>query len=99
MVLNVNAASVGASAATEAGIGTEMAAAVAVASAALTDVMPMGADLDSLQFAAALNAIGAVYLGTAIEHLANRGLFAEAQNLAAATYIATEAINDTALSL
>jgi hypothetical protein len=76
-----------------------MAAAVAVASAALTGVMPMGADLDSVQFAAALNAIGAVYIGTAIEHLTNRGLFAEAQSLAAATYTATEAVNDTALCL
>jgi len=99
MVLNVNAASVGASAATEAGIGTEMAAAVAVAAEALTGAMPMGADLDSVQFAAALNAVGAVYIGTAVEHLTSRGLVAEAQNLAAATYTATEAVNDTALSL
>jgi hypothetical protein len=52
-----------------------------------------------VQFAAALNAIGAVYIGTAVEHLTNRGLVAEAQNLAAATYTATEAVNDTALSL
>ena len=99
MVLNVNAATVGASAATEAGIGTEMAAAVVVAAEALTGVMPMGADLDSVQFAAALNAIGAAYIGTAIEHLTKRGLFAEAQNLAAATYTAAEAVNNTALSL
>jgi len=99
MVLNVNAATVSASAATEAGIGTEMAAAVAAAAQALTGVMPMGADLDSVQFAATLNAIGAAYIGTAIEHLTNRGLFAEAQNLAAATYTATETVNDTALSL
>jgi hypothetical protein len=99
MVLNINAASVGASAATETGIGTEMAAATAAAAEALTGVLPMGADLDSVQFAAALNAIGAAYIGTAIEHLTNRGLFAEAQNLAAATYTAVEAVNDTALSL
>jgi hypothetical protein len=99
MVLNVNAATVSASAATEAGIGTEMATAVAVAAEALTGVMPMGADLDSVQFAAALNAIGAAYIGTVVEHLTNRGLFAEAQNLAAATYTTTEVVNDTALSL
>jgi len=99
MVLNINAASVGASAATETGIGSEMAAATAAAAEALTGVLPMGADLDSVQFAAALNAIGAAYIGTAIEHLTNRGLFAEAQNLAAATYTAVEAVNDTALSL
>jgi pyruvate carboxylase len=99
MVLNVNTAAVGASATTEAGIGMEMAAAVAVAAEALTGVLPMGADLDSVQFAAAVNATGAAYIGTAIEHLTNRGQFAEAQNLAAATYTATEAVNDTALSL
>jgi len=61
--------------------------------------MPMGADLDSVQFAAALNAVGAAYIGAAVEHLVNRGLFAEAQNLAAATYTATDAISNTALSL
>ena len=99
MVLNVNAETVGASAATEGGIGARMSAATAVAAEALTGVMPMGADLDSVQFAAVLNAVGACYIGAAIEHLTNRGLFADAQSLAAATYTATEAISNTALSL
>jgi hypothetical protein len=61
--------------------------------------MPMGADLDSIEFAAALNAAGAAYLGTASEHLANRGMFAGAQNLAAATYTATDVISNVALGL
>ena len=65
MVLNVSAAAVGTSAATENGISAEMGAATAAASEALVGVMPMGADLDSVEFAAALNAAGAAYIGTA----------------------------------
>jgi hypothetical protein len=99
MVMNVNAAAVGTSAATESGISAEMGAATSAASAALVGVMPMGADLDSAEFAAALNAAGASYLGTATEHLANRGMFAGAQDLAAATYTVTDVINNAALGL
>ncbi len=66
MVLNVNAASVSTSAATENGISAEM---------------------------------GASYVGTASEHLANRGMFAGSQELAAATYTATDILNNTALGL
>jgi len=99
MVLNVSAATVGVSAATETGISAEMAAATSAAAAALTAALPMGADLDSIEFAAALNAAGASYIGTAGEHLANRGLFAGAQNLAAATYTATDVISNTTLAL
>ncbi len=99
MVLNVNAATVGASAATEGAVSAEIAAATAAAAAALTAVMPMGADLDSIEFAAALNAAGATYIGIAGEHVANRGMFAGSQDLAAVTYTATEAINNTALAL
>ena len=99
MVLNVNTATISASAATEGGVSAELAAATAAAAAALTAVLPMGADLDSIEFAAALNAAGAVYIGTAGEHLANRGLFSGAQVLAAATYTVTDAINNAALAL
>lgn len=99
MNLDVNAGVVGASAATEAGISAEIGAAAAAAAAALTSVVPMGADLDSAQFAAALNAAGAAYIGTAGEHMAGRGLFAGSQNLAAATYTATDILNNTALAL
>ena len=99
MVMNVNAAAVGTSAATETGISAEMGAATSAASEALVGVMPMGADLDSAEFAAALNAAGVSYIGTASEHLANRGMFAGAQDLAAATYTATDVINTAALGL
>ena len=99
MVMNIDAAAVGTSAATETGISVEMGAATSAASEALVGVMPMGADLDSAEFAAALNAAGASYIGTATEHLANRGMFAGAQDLAAATYTATDVINNAALGL
>jgi len=93
MLFDVNAAAVAASAGTETGIGAELAA------TALTTVMPMGADLDSAEFAAALNAAGAAYLGTAAEHAANRALFGVAQGVASATYTATDAINKATLAL
>lgn len=99
MVLNVNAATVGASAAAEGGIAAELTAANCAATVPLVSVLPMGADLDSIEFAAALNAAGAAYVGTASEHLGNRALFAGAQELAAATYTATDVINNTALAL
>jgi hypothetical protein len=99
VVLNVNSATVAASAAAEGGVAAEIASATAAAAPALTAVMPMGADLDSIEFAAALNAAGATYIGTAGEHLVNRGMFAGAQDLAAATYAVTDAINNTALAL
>lgn len=99
MTLNVDPATVGASAATEEGISVGIAATTSAAAAALTAVLPMGADLDSIEFAAAVNAAGASYLGVAAEHSANRSMFAGAQNLAAATYATTEAIRDTALAL
>jgi len=98
MVLDVNAAGIAASAVTETGISAEMGAATAAATEALTGAMPMGADLDSAEFATALNAAGASYIGTATEHLTNRGLFAGAQNLAGATYTATDIINNAALA-
>lgn len=99
MVLNVNSATVGASAAAEGAVSAQVTAAAAAASAALTAVMPMGADLDSIEFAAALNAAGATYIGTASEHAASRSMFAGSQILAAATYTVTDAINNTSLAL
>ncbi|BBX05343.1 PE family protein [Mycobacterium sp. ENV421] len=97
MVLNVNAATVSTSATTETSLSAEMGAATSAASEALMGVLPMGADLDSAQFAAALNAAGASYVATASEHLANRGMFAGSQELAAATYTATDILNNAAL--
>ncbi|WP_445167655.1 PE domain-containing protein [Mycolicibacterium sp. Dal123E01] len=94
MVMNIGAASVATSAMTENGLSAEMGAATSAASAALVSVLPMGADMDSAEFAAAMNAAGASYIGTASEHMANRGMFAGSQDLAAATYTATDVINN-----
>lgn len=99
MNFNVNAGVVGASSATEGAIVTSMAATTSAASTAIIGVAPMGADLDSVQFAAALNAAGATYVGTASEHCVDRSMFAEAQGVAAATYTATDVINNAALAL
>lgn len=99
MVLDVSADAVAGSAMNESAISAEIGAATAAASAALTCVLPMGADLDSAAFAAALNAAGASYIGTATEHLAARTAFAEAQGMAAVTYTAADVVNNTALAL
>ena len=99
MELDVNSAIIANSASTETGISDGMAAATSTAAAALTTAMPMGADLDSAEFAAAVNAAGAAYIGTASEHLTTRGVFAGSQDIAAATYTAADVVNNTALSL
>jgi hypothetical protein len=99
MVLDVNSATVSASAATEAAVSAGVAATTAAAAAALTGVLPMGADLDSAAFAAALNAAGATYVGTAADHLTSRGEFAGSQGIAAVTYTASDIVNNAALAL
>lgn len=99
MILNVNAAVIGASAGTEAGVGAGLTAAASAAATLLMGALPMGADLDSIQFAAALNAAGASYVGATGEHLVDREQFAGAQTIAAATYTATDVVNNTALAL
>lgn len=99
MILNVGAESMAASAATENGISDELMTITSVAAVAITSVMPMGADLDSIAFAAALNAAGASYLAATGEHVANRNLFAGNQSIAAATYTATDVISNASLAL
>lgn len=84
---------VGMSSAVETGISEEMAATTAAGGAALTGVMPMAPDADSVEFAAALNAAGAAYLTMAAEHVGQRSAFAVAQGLAAVTAPAVDAIN------
>ncbi|WP_253851681.1 PE family protein [Mycobacterium sp. 1423905.2] len=87
------------SAAAEAGISEEMAATTAAGAAALTGVMPMASDADSIEFAAALNAAGAAYLATAAEHVGQRAGFSGAQGLASATTVATDGLNAAATAL
>lgn len=98
-MFNVETGVIGVSAATEAGISAQIATTTSAAAEAITAVLPMGADLDSIQFAAALNAAGVSYIAAAGEHLANRNLFADAQGLAAVTYAASDALNNAALAL
>ncbi|MCV7258861.1 PE domain-containing protein [Mycobacterium shimoidei] len=92
MPLNVVPGAVDVSAATEAGIGAEMAAGTAMVAPALTTVTPMAADADSAAFSAALNATGAAYLAAAGEHVGQRAVFAGAQALGSGTYVASEAL-------
>ena len=99
VTLNVVPEAVDLSSATEAGISAAMGAGTASGSAALVGVTPMGLDADSAQFAAALNAAGAAYLGVAAEHVGQRTAFAGTQALAAATYVATEAANAAVVAL
>lgn len=99
MTLHVDPATIGASAATEEGIGMGIAAATSAAAIALTAVLPMGADADSVAFAAAVNTAGATYLGAVGEHIAGRSGFAGAQHVAAVTYVTTEAMRESALAL
>lgn len=87
------------SAGAEAGISEGMAATTAAGAAALTGVLPMAADADSIEFAAALNAAGAAYLGTAAEHVGQRVSFAAAQGLSSAVTVAAEAANAGAVGL
>lgn len=97
--LNVIPGAVDLSALTEAGISADMAATTASGAAALTGVVPMAADADSAEFAAALNAAGAAYLATAAEHAGQRAGFGGAQSLASGTYVATEAIRAADVTL
>lgn len=81
---------------TEGAISQEMAATTAAGAAALTGVLPMAPDADSLEFAAALNAAGAAYLATASEHAGQRAGFSGAQSLASATNVAVDGLNAAA---
>lgn len=84
---------------TEGGISEEMAATTAAGSAALTGVLPMAPDADSVEFAAALNAAGAAYLATAAEHAGQRSAFGGAQGLASITGVTADELGSIASSL
>ena len=99
MVFNVSETTVCASAATEAGVGAALASTAAALAEPLTAALPMGADLDSLEFAVALNAAGIALIGGVNAHSADRQLYAGSQQIAAATYTATDVINNAALAL
>ena len=87
------------SSAAEAGISEEMAATTAAGAAALTAVLPMAPDADSIEFAAALNAAGAAYLATVAEHIGQRTAFSGAQGLASGTATTVEGFSAAASAL
>jgi hypothetical protein len=99
MVFAMEPPVVGASAAIEAGLAAEMGAATTAGVPALVGVTPMGADADSAEFAAALNAVGAAYTAVTAEHAAQRALFSGAQSMAGTTAVATEAMRAAASTL
>lgn len=99
MVLNISAAAISSSAATETAVGAGLASTAAAVAEPLTAAFPMGADLDSIAFAAALNTAGAAFLGAVSAHSADRQLFGGSQQIAGATYAVTDAINNAALAL
>ena len=99
MILNITAETIAASAATEAAVGGTLAATTAAVAEPLTAALPMGADLDSLAFAAALNAAGIALISAAGAHSADREIFSATQQAAAVTYAVTDVVNNAALSL
>lgn len=99
MVLNIEPATITASGATETAVGAALASATAAAAEPLTAALPMGADLDSVEFAAALNAAGAAFISAASAHCAERQTFGGSQQIAAATYAVADVINNAALAI
>ncbi len=99
MVFSMVPEVVGASAAMEAGLAAEKAAAVAAASPASVGISHMGGDLDSLEFAQLARMAAAELMATAGEHVAARAGFSGAQSLAGVTTQASEAIRAAATSI
>lgn len=97
-MMDVQPEAIGLSSVTEGGISASMAASASAASAALLGATPMGADADSVQFAVALNAAGAAYLGTTAEHAGQRTMYSATQSLTSTTYQAVDAIDNITLA-
>jgi PE family len=88
-----------ASSGAESAISAETEAVASAAAPVLLGTTPMGNDLDSAAFSAALNACGGSYLGVVAEHAAQRGAYAESQSISSAVYVATEAARAGAVGL
>jgi hypothetical protein len=98
-ILDVDTAAVNLSSLAESVISGEMAAATAAGAGPITGTVPMAAATDPAEFAAALNAAGAAYLGAAAQHVGQRVAFAGAQNLASIGYLLNELLNAAALTV
>jgi hypothetical protein len=99
MVFSMEPAVVGASAACESGLAAQVGAGAAAGAPALLAAVAMGSDADSLEFAAALQALGAAYVAAAGEHGLQREMFSAAQSAAAVTTVASEAARAATLAL
>lgn len=98
-IVNVTPPLLGLSSGVEAGISAAQGGSVAGGSAALVGVLPMAPDITSVAFADALRIAGAAYVAAMTEHVVQRGMFAGAQGLMAATFETTETIRAAAATL
>lgn len=98
-ILQVTPASLGLSGATEAGVSATQGASTGAGAAALLGILPMVPDPTSMAFAEALRAAGAAYVAAMTEHSVQRGLFAGAQGVMAATFETTEAARTAAAAI
>ncbi|KZS83268.1 hypothetical protein B4U45_20645 [Mycobacterium persicum] len=98
MVFAMEPAVVGVSVLAQAGLAAQQGVGIAAGAPMLVGVVPMGVDADSAAFAAALAAVGAAYVSAAAEHAAARGMFSDAQSVAAGITVASEAMRAAALA-
>ncbi len=98
MVFGMEPATVGGSAAIEAGLAAESAGAASGVAGALVPP-PMALDADSVKFSALVAAAGAEHVAIGVQHSTQRGLYSGAQSLAMLDAVATEALRAAAASI
>lgn len=99
MTFSMEPAVVAASAGCESGLASVVGAGTAAGAPGLLGAAPMGADLDSLEFAAALDALGAAFVAAAAEHGISREMFSATQSTAVAMTVVSEAARAAAIAL
>ncbi|OBH21192.1 PE domain-containing protein [Mycolicibacter sinensis] len=99
MTFSMQPAVVAASANAESGLASVMGAGTAAGAPGLLGAIPMGADADSVEFAAVLDALGAAFLAAAAEHGISREMFAASQSTAVAATVVSEAARAAAVAL
>lgn len=99
MTFSMEPAGVAASAGCESGLASVVGVGTAASAPGLLGAVPMGADADSLEFAAALDALGAAFVAAATEHGISREMFSASQSAAVALTVASEAARAAAVAL
>lgn len=99
MTFSMQPAVVAASASAESGLASVVGGATATGAPGLMGAVPMGADADSVEFAAALDALGAAFVAAAAEHGISREMFAATQSTAVAMTVTSEAARAAAVAL